>query len=518
MPTHRHSLDVSINLSHIHCIDEGDGPGLAEPYLWTLFFKVDGSTFRLAIVPTPESPFSVKLQGMLTVSRRNGEHRNLRNTDDDPVDEGEDVAIPPGIGKWDTFLTPIPPADAFVEDLLKKGEMVDLPGTIGVICILMEEDNLPDSSAAAGYNSFCSTFEAKMNEHLNSLTLGDLQNSTTPEGKEKDEVFQKELKKAITNAVESAIKDDLNILEAAWNFLAGADQTLGSGSFQFDNDDLEKHQQFALKARWKEGVNIGGEASPLIFVSVKNFANQFFVKGPGNFIESGGEWEIYGNVSAEPSPPPTGDFGPIITFPEGEMAMRDFTHRAEVASREGFVGGFPNFHTATYGRSNVGGTIFLKPGCATWRDVPLKELGNPALNDFVGRFRATNLYAKDKGFVGGFPNFFHAEKLLATSSQVYNVFGHNNSLERTVVCGTVLIKPGCGEWRDVPLSELGNPLLSSIGARFRATQDYAREHGFIGGFPDFFHTGDGNSIVCGTVLLTQAAAEWRDVLLWLGPA
>jgi len=519
MPAFRRSLNVSITLTHIHCIDEGDGPGLAEPYLWTLFFKIDGSTVQLAQVQNAEDQSLFALRGTVTTNRRNGGHRNLRDTDDDPVDARDDVAIPSEIGKWETVLIPIPIEDSSKQLVKETSNLVDLPGIVGVVCILMEEDNLPDSSAEAGYNAFCSTFEARMNEYVNSRTSTRLRDKDTKTGQEEVEAFQKGLKEAITKAVESAIKDDLNFLQAAWNWFAGADQTLGSGAFQFDTDELEAQNQFALKARWKEGVNVGGGASPLTIIT--DVAKEFFVGGPGNFITSGGEWEIYGNISAERVPPYTGDFGPIITFPQEEMAMRDFTHRAEVASREGFVGGFPNFHTATYGRNNVGGTIFLKPGCAVWRDVPLNELNNPALSDFVGRFRATNLYARDKAFVGGFPNFFHAEKLHAILSDTIELTKTHSSVsrvERTIVCGTVLIKPGCGEWREVPLKELGNPLLSSIGDRFRATQDYAREHGFVGGFPDFFHTDRGDGVVCGTVLLTQAAAEWRDVLLWLGPA
>ena len=69
MATRRQSLDVSISLDRIHCIDEGDGPENAEPYLWVLFFKIDGDT---VIFGENES-----LQGMVTVNRRNGGHGNL---------------------------------------------------------------------------------------------------------------------------------------------------------------------------------------------------------------------------------------------------------------------------------------------------------------------------------------------------------------------------------------------------------------------------------------------------------
>jgi hypothetical protein len=219
-----------------------------------------------------------------------------------------------------------------------------------------------------------------------------------------------------------------------------------------------------------------------------------------------------------------GKFGPVIIESQEEMAMRDFRHRAEIAAREGIIGGFPNFYFAAYGRNNVGGTIFLKPGCSEWRDVSWADLGMPALSDFGARMRSTQDYATRNGFVGGFPNFFHAEHLSLkyTASLARSFFSGGSSsisgLVREIVCGTVLVKPGCGEWRDVPLLEIGNPSLTDIGARFRGTQDYATRNGFVGGFPNFYHANYGHGIVCGTILLTAAAAEWRDVLLWLGPA
>ncbi|MCA9875613.1 MAG: hypothetical protein KC441_18205 [Anaerolineales bacterium] len=111
------------------------------------------------------------------------------------------------------------------------------------------------------------------------------------------------------------------------------------------------------------------------------------------------------------------------------------------ASRNGFVGGFPTFFDADYGNGTVCGTVLLKPEAAEWRDVPLSELGNPDLNDIEARFRGTQDYANRHGFVGGFPNLFHAEPAVGRWQVM-----------REVVCGTVLLKPGFAEWRDVLLS------------------------------------------------------------------
>jgi hypothetical protein len=210
-------------------------------------------------------------------------------------------------------------------------------------------------------------------------------------------------------------------------------------------------------------------------------------------------WSNADNACVFPSPdiPPTfGQGGPT----REQMAMEEFRQRAKIAAQQHFVGGFPNFYYATYGYDHVGGTIFIKSTTAEWRDVPLADLENVSLEDFAGRMRATNAYASRNGFVGGFPNYFHAD------------YG------RGIVCGTVLITLLGAEWRDVPLSELGNPTLDDFEARFRATQDYAIRNGFVGGFPNLFHADYGRGIVCGTVLLRPGFAEWQDVLLFRDPA
>ena len=149
---------------------------------------------------------------------------------------------------------------------------------------------------------------------------------------------------------------------------------------------------------------------------------------------------------------------------------------SDYAIKNGFVGGFPNFYfnneTLNYG------TILLRQGAAEWRDVPVSELGYPADADVGARFRAVQEYAQNNGFVGGFPNFYFNE--------ILNY-------------GTILLKQGAAEWRDVSATELGYPADADVGTRFRAVHDYAIRNGFAGGFPNFFF--DESKHVYGVVLI-----------------
>lgn len=196
-----------------------------------------------------------------------------------------------------------------------------------------------------------------------------------------------------------------------------------------------------------------------------------------------------------------GGFSQVFVTPEQgaqlqiDEWMNAFRIRAKYATDHGFAAGFPNFYQATYNGTIVGGSIFLDASVAEWRDVSLVELGNPGLNDFGGRMRATNAYATKHGYVGGFPTFFHAD------------YG------KGIVCGTVLLKGPSVVWRDVPIVALENASLDDVGHRFRATQDYAKAHGFEGGFPNMFHASYELGLVCGTLLLRAPAATWRDIPL-----
>ncbi len=108
------------------------------------------------------------------------------------------------------------------------------------------------------------------------------------------------------------------------------------------------------------------------------------------------------------------------------------------------------------------------------------------------RFRQTYDYSEAHGLSGGFPNFHQAN--------------HGDG----VVYGTILLNSAT--WKDVPATDLGNPAGGDIGARFRATNDYAGRNGFGAGFPNFHQADYGHGLVYGTLLLGTNDVEQKDVL------
>ena len=231
-----------------------------------------------------------------------------------------------------------------------------------------------------------------------------------------------------------------------------------------------------------------------------------------------------------------------LSFPTGlpsreQLAMAAFHNRMQSAASLGFIGGFPNFQESVSGRDHLGGTILIRPAGGEFHNVSLAKLGNVSLTDFVGRIRAANKWAAtqvvqtgikvggggifEPQYAGAFPTFFHASD--ATG----------------IGCGTIAIKAEAAESRDIPKSQLNNIAEGDFEGRFRATQDYARKNGFVGGFPTFI---DGPGLVLGqtvgehphtemlygTVLLrvdhsmlggrTDTFAAKRDLVLFRDPA
>jgi hypothetical protein len=246
-----------------------------------------------------------------------------------------------------------------------------------------------------------------------------------------------------------------------------------------------------------------------------------------------------------------GQFGPVIQQNPSDVAQQEFRNRAQVAAQEGYAGGFPNFYYGITGQANVGGTIFIKTSCGHWTDVAWSDLAYPPLDNFALRILATDIYATNHSYAGGFPTFFQAQHLSAIAnmgisiatkliplpahqasrftsargSTFFPALGSVHPNATFTVCGTVLINQGCATRRYLPLVEL--PDLTDIGALFRAVQDYAKKNGFVGGFPTFHYPESGPGIVSGrgpavasmiVVLLPEEAAVWQDVVLFWNPS
>ena len=109
----------------------------------------------------------------------------------------------------------------------------------------------------------------------------------------------------------------------------------------------------------------------------------------------------------------------------------------------GFLGAFPNFHEADYGDGVVRGTIRLRSDRGvTWRDVSAVDLGNPDGSNLAARFQATNAYATRNGFVGGFPNFHQADYGSGTVYGTFLL--DSNAAERRAVTASDLGNPANG--------------------------------------------------------------------------
>jgi hypothetical protein len=239
-------LKVDVKLDHIHCYDEGDGPGDAEPYLWAVYFKVDGET----VVVNTDGPAAPFLQGPPTVSTTPGNHGNLYDTD---VDEGDDVPIPAVIGEWHSTLKPIP----LTTPILGRTEV---GGLLGCIVVLMEEDFTDAAAIAQGHDALNSSVRDQLAAVMSTISVAHQE----PTDAEIDALSDQ-----VADAVKNAIGEGVSVLSwiGGWGNM---DDEIGSAVFRFSHSQLE---------------GMGG--APLPF---------------GRRWDNEGDWEIFGSITATALP------------------------------------------------------------------------------------------------------------------------------------------------------------------------------------------------------------------------
>jgi len=229
----RPTLNLKISLDNVHCFDEGDGPGNAEPYLWSVFFKIDGDNYA---VETGSG-----LIGFPVIFSTNGHHGNLNNTD---VDEGDDVPVPESIGVFESTLKPIPVNDPFIKSLVGD----DLPGICGVVLVLMEEDGWPGDLADTGYTTL-----------INAVTLAvgkvaaGFQHATHAPTKEEIDAAIKTVKDTAATMVHDAVEGVMSGWQLIWYGTFGNnDDTVGSEAFTFTHDDFAADAVINFSRHWDE--------------------------------------------------------------------------------------------------------------------------------------------------------------------------------------------------------------------------------------------------------------------------
>ncbi len=235
------ALSVSIDLQTLVCHAQSDGllEGAApipdfdsEPYLLTVFFKVDG---ELAFL-TDE----FKLSGAASVVPTPGTHGNLGDVD---VGSGAaPVPIPSAIGEFTTLLRPIAlpePCDA----LLPEG----IPGVVGVLCILLEHDNVTDAGAEAGHQALNAAVQVALDAVVNSRSIEN-------PGVSDEEIAA--ISEQIRQATTDAIVEQQSLVENLFT-LPNPDDVLGFEVFLFDGAQLVAEPVRALNARFvsDDGAN-----------------------------------------------------------------------------------------------------------------------------------------------------------------------------------------------------------------------------------------------------------------------
>lgn len=230
-------IDVTFSLENIHCYDEADGPGRAEPYLWAVFFKVDGDTVVFDIregklVTKFQLPFSpvtqINVPPQPTMHRTNSMQGDLGTS----MTDGDNVGIVKSLGTWSTVLKPIP----FSERI---GALRDVGGVIGCVVVLMEQDETKAGDINAGYQALVTALRDKLVVLLSQISI--------ISQKIKDEDIDRAISE-IGDTVKAAIRSQVS----AWEFLSSfgdMDEQIGSTVFRYDHKDMEPRDQFETVVR-----------------------------------------------------------------------------------------------------------------------------------------------------------------------------------------------------------------------------------------------------------------------------
>jgi hypothetical protein len=244
------TLYIRVKLQQLRCHDKPDGWSNGEPYLWNIFFKIDGSCIilndRFRLEGRPAYHFSKGSQGNLSAKS---------------LESGGMVPIPEEVGEWKASLVPItiPYFEAKVS------------GVAGLVSVLIEQNLVSGSGAEAGHEAF----NKYVVEALDSVIRGfdpkliDLANVDASI----KNYFEEEVRKYtdnISNLVGQAVSSSQTILQ---NFLSlvKKDVVIGYKIWDFSTEAiLAAGGELAFSHRWETKKSGDWELKGRIYANVES--------------------------------------------------------------------------------------------------------------------------------------------------------------------------------------------------------------------------------------------------------
>jgi hypothetical protein len=223
------TLYIKIGLNQLVCHHRADGWNYSEPYLWNVFFKVDGSCVTL------NGQF--RLEGKPEYHFSEGSHGNLHAKDMQP---GETIGIPKEVGEWKTSLTPIP-LPYFTGGV---------SGVIGLVSVLMEQNLVSGKGAEAGHQALNENVQKGLESILaqfdpKKIDINDIDGSLRRFFESQAEEFDR-----IGTLVGQAVMNAQNVVQNLIS-LVNKDAVIGYKIWDFSNAALEKaNGELPFRHRW----------------------------------------------------------------------------------------------------------------------------------------------------------------------------------------------------------------------------------------------------------------------------
>jgi len=222
-------IPVSIKLETLN-YQVGGSKSFARPYLWTYFFKADGSCFML------NNAFN--LQGNIHSFCPPGSHGNLL---EQRVIPGASIPIPAERGVWNAGLSNM---------IIPYFNQPLIPGVIGVVAVLLHQEGVSTRGMEAGRAAMHSFLDSSLNSMISGLKpahidLKDIEGSVTKYFEE----ASKEKLEGLTPAIVQAIRKEQNLVQNMLSLL-NKDELIGFHFWQFTTDQLKSGRELLFEKDW----------------------------------------------------------------------------------------------------------------------------------------------------------------------------------------------------------------------------------------------------------------------------